>query len=574
MRDKDTLYADIEQTGQIFVEKHYVGKLEGFRFTPDSAAAGVHGKAARHAAAKVLAVELTDRAGRLCDAKDEVLKLERNGVITWEGHEIGRLEPGEDPLRPGFTLIADEHLHAADKERIVKRIDEWLARLIETRLKPLADLSKASELTGLARGIAFRLVENFGILARETVAEEIRALDQEARAELRKFGVRFGAYNIFFPLLLKPAAADLLLLLWALKHGAAAGLDAANLPEPPRQGLTSVPVDKGLPEVFYRAAGFHVCGPRAIRVDMLERLADLIRPLTSWKPTADRPEPPAGAAGRGGFKIQPEMLSIIGCSADEMGNVLFALGFRKERRPVQAKPAVEAATAMADAQPAEETAQAAADAAHTAGEAVVSADASAPAAAKDDAPATDTPETEGVAPHAERPADAAIVTDAEAAPTADATTSAEPEYEEIWRPRRRAQGEEQHRGRARQDRPQRKFGQRHDGRPAEAQHRTAAPAGDTSGGDARAEKYASPPRDRERDRERQNSRHHAGGQNQHQQRQHGGQQRHGGGKPRPEPMVKTASPKKGKDVAADPDSPFAALLQLKERMARATQDQA
>ena len=345
MRDKDTLYADIENTGQIFVEKHYVGKLDGFRFTPDTAAAGVHGKAARHAAAKVLAVELTNRAGRLVDAKDEKFKLERNGAVTWEGQEIGRLEASEDPLRPAFALIADEHLHASDKERIAARVTDWLGRLVELRLKPLIELSKAPDLTGLARGIAFRLVESFGILPRETAAEEIRALDQQARAELRKYGVRFGAYNIYFPLLLKPAAADLLLLLWALKHGAGVGIDPANLPVPPRQGLTSVPVEKSVPEVFYRAAGFHVCGSRAVRVDMLERLADLIRPLTSWKPTTERPEPPSGAVGRGGFRVQPEMLSIIGCSAEEMGNVLFALGFRKERRPVQSKPAATEASA-------------------------------------------------------------------------------------------------------------------------------------------------------------------------------------------------------------------------------------
>jgi hypothetical protein len=38
--------------------------------------------------------------------------------------------------------------------------------------------------------------------------------------------------------------------------------------------------------------------------------------------------------------------------------------------------------------------------------------------------------------------------------------------------------------------------------------------------------------------------------------------------------VRTASPPKRQEKAADPDSPFAALLQLKERMARAAQDQA
>ena len=110
MRDKDTLYADIEHSGQIFVEKHYVGKLEGFRFTPDTSAAGIHGKAARSAAAKVLALELNDRADRLCEAKDEAFTLARNGAVLWEKQEIGRIEAGAEPLRPSFALIADEHL--------------------------------------------------------------------------------------------------------------------------------------------------------------------------------------------------------------------------------------------------------------------------------------------------------------------------------------------------------------------------------------------------------------------------------------------------------------------------------
>ena len=43
------------------------------------------------------------------------------------------------------------------------------------------------------------------MLRRESVAEEIRSLDQPARAQLRKYGVRFGAFNIYFPTMLKPA---------------------------------------------------------------------------------------------------------------------------------------------------------------------------------------------------------------------------------------------------------------------------------------------------------------------------------------------------------------------------------
>ena len=103
--------------------------------------------------------------------------------------------------------------------------------------------------------------------------------------------MRFGAFNIYFPPLLKPAAAELALTLWALKHGSGQRSTAAA--RAAAAGLTSVAADAATPEVFYRACGFHLCGPRAVRLDMLERLADLIRPLLAWRP---RPENPSAAA--------------------------------------------------------------------------------------------------------------------------------------------------------------------------------------------------------------------------------------------------------------------------------------
>ena len=115
------------------------------------------------------------------------------------------------------------------------------------------------------------------------MADEIKSLDQPARAQLRKYGVRFGAFNIYFPQMMKPGPAELTLTLWLLKHGAASGLDLEALPEPPRPGLTSVPANPQMPEAFYRACGYHLCGPRAVRMDILERLADMIRPLIAWR---------------------------------------------------------------------------------------------------------------------------------------------------------------------------------------------------------------------------------------------------------------------------------------------------
>ncbi len=58
---------------------------------------------------------------------------------------------------------------------------------------------------------------------------------------------------------------------------------AEALPPRPQQGLTSVEAGNSIPEPYWRAAGFHVAGARAVRIDMLERLSDLIRARVAWR---------------------------------------------------------------------------------------------------------------------------------------------------------------------------------------------------------------------------------------------------------------------------------------------------
>ncbi|WP_295557832.1 helicase-related protein, partial [uncultured Hyphomicrobium sp.] len=344
LRDKEELSAEIAEDGAIHVENHFVGRLRGFQFSPETQAEGIHGKAARSAAAHVLSRELGMRARRVAAAKADAFKLSRSGRVLWRDEEIATFEPADDPLKPQVALLADEHLTGPDREKVQARLEAWRDELIADRLKPLVDIAKAEDVTGLARGIAFRLTESFGMLKRELITDMMKSLDQEARAQLRKYGVRFGAFNIYFPALLKPAPAELSATLWSLKNAAANGLALEALPELPRAGLTSAAVQQTTPEALYRVYGFHVCGPRAIRLDILERLADLIRPLLAWRPSPDgATTQPKGSTGDGGFVVTPEMMSILGCSPDELSNVLKALGFRLDRKtvPRPAEPAKE-----------------------------------------------------------------------------------------------------------------------------------------------------------------------------------------------------------------------------------------
>ncbi len=335
LRDKDEMNAVIADDGAITVENHYVGRLKGFRFIPETQTEDLQGKATRSAAAHVLTKELAMRARRVASAKTDAMRLNRKGEIVWRGDVIAHLVAGDDPLKPIVVIDADEQLSAPDKERVQERLNTWIGEIIGDRLKPLVEIAKAEDITGLARGIAFRMVENFGVIRRETINDDMKALDQPSRAQLRKYGVRFGAFNIFLPLLLKPAAAETALVLWLLKHGTTTELPPSVFEAPPKPGLTSIPADPNVPDAYYRTLGFHPCGPRAVRVDMLERLADLIRPMIAWRAPAANPSatPPKGSTGNGAFIVTPEMMSILGCSALELGNVLRALGFRSEKRP-------------------------------------------------------------------------------------------------------------------------------------------------------------------------------------------------------------------------------------------------
>ncbi len=376
MREKEQLMASVSSDGDIHVEGEFIGQMTGFRFVPDDSATDSQAKALKAASLKAIAAEITNRAKACIGAPDAEFALKRDGAVEWLGAKIAQLEPGANILKPRTQLLANDQLEGPDRLAVQTRVETFVADRIATVLEPLVKLAAAEDVAGLARGLAFRLTENLGVLVRDEVADEVKALDQAARGTLRPYGVRFGAYHVFMPMLLKPAAAELKLLLWALWQTAqpdtSARIALDKLPEPPGQGLTSVVFDRSTPNGFYRSVGYRICGTRAVRIDMLERLADLIRPCIYWKPEKEGDERPAGSVEGGGFTVTPDMMSLVGCSGDDFSSILKGLGYRLERRAVkvEAKPAEEtagepegeAALASEPAEPAEPVAGESADA--------------------------------------------------------------------------------------------------------------------------------------------------------------------------------------------------------------------
>lgn len=588
LRENAMLEAEISVNGDVFVEGHHVGQLSGFRFTLAPGAEGQDLKAVESAASKALGLEFEARAARMHAAGNGDLALSSDGMVRWLGEPVARLTSSDHIMRPRIVLLADELLSGHAREHVQARVERFVNHHIATVLKPLDDLTRAEDLQGIAKGLAYQIAENLGVLFRRDVTEDVKALDQDGRASLRKYGIRFGAYHVFMPALLKPAPAELITLLWALKNDALDKPGYGDLIPALAAGRTSIVTDHAFERNFYRLAGFRFLGKRAVRIDILERLADLIRPLLQWKPGS--PTRPDGAYDGRRFIATPAMLSILGATADDIEEILKGLGYRADSvsadeaatHLASTVPAPAAPEAAAAETPTSETPEATAEAdaegqtEDAAEEATTSAEAEV-AAVQTEAPAEAQPESQPEA-QAEQAAAAAA---AEAPAATVSAESADAVVEEkrvlLWRPGGGRPDQQQNRG-------ERRGGPRRDG----------APSGEGGRRNDRGGEGRQPSRNRgddRRDNRPREARQGEGGQREGGQREGGrderqgrndnrprnnegrdrqdrGQQNRG---PRPERHGKPQNqnyearpPRKDKPI--DPDSPFAKLAALKEQM--------
>jgi ATP-dependent RNA helicase SUPV3L1/SUV3 len=617
LRENTSLNTEIGKTGEVIVEGHVIGRLDGFTFAPDAAEAGSDAKALQAAAQAVLAGEINARAEKLGNAPDEQFVLTSEGIIRWTGDAVARLSAADDALHPRVRIISDERLTGSPRDKVQARLELWLKTHIEKLLGPMFELSKAEDVTGIARGIAYQLVEALGVLERPKIASELKDLDQPSRATLRKYGVRFGAYHLYFPALLKPAARALAALLWALKQDNVDLSALSGAQHLASSGRTSFPVDKSLPRDAYRVLGYKQAGERAVRVDILERLADLIRPALAWRENSPG-EKPAGAFDGRSFVVTQAMTSLTGSAGEDFASVLRALGYRMEKRPpLPAKPVV-TETVAPEAPPAEGTAETSTE---TAAEAVAGLPADAPAAAAaaealtvEDAPGLEQPgepaheepaldaaseapvtpeDAPAIAPPAEQaaaPVEAAAAetaaTEAAASPDAAAPVEApaEPELVEVWRPGGRHEDRkprhERHRHqRHHQPRPQAaaeagsapaegEAAQAADGeKRRQGGHRKDFRKGRDEGGERREQRDDRNRRFEGKDRgkgkpgDRDNGREYRG-----RDRDKGRDRRDRESGPSLRPYASSANPRE-RDRPIDPNSPFAKLAALKEQLA-------
>ena len=299
--EQDELLSAVTRRGEVVVEGHPVGHMEGFGFVPDPLCEGEERRLVLRAARRALREEVPLRVGRLEAETDAALAWIPSQRIVWSGAPVARLRAGAHALRPQVEVLDSEFLDGPGRERVRARLQRFADGQIRAALAPLMEAAKAADAESALRGPLHRLVESLGVVPGATEEDIPPAL----RGRLKALGVRAGRYGLFVPALLKPRATGMRALLWALRRGVA-------VPELPAAGLVSIAPPEQWPMGFAGAMGWVEAGPVLVRLDVAERVAAEL----------------AFAARNGAVPLPFDLASRLSVKPDIVPAVLRALGFR------------------------------------------------------------------------------------------------------------------------------------------------------------------------------------------------------------------------------------------------------
>jgi ATP-dependent RNA helicase SUPV3L1/SUV3 len=271
LRDEGEMTSSVAAAGEVTVEGEHLGRIEGFRFVPDTTEGQTDQKAVLSAALRALRTDLPARLQAFTASPDGELVFDSQLRVCWGGGPVARLLPSGDILAPKVEALASDLLDGPAREDVRKRAAAWVETRVRLGLSELMDARATAELPPGARGIVFQLCESLGVLPRRPIEQQLAQLGEEDRKALARLGVRVGVYSLYFPSMLKPVPIRLRAGLWMVAKG------RETIPPLPIEGRTSMDLPRDAERDFYAAIGYLPLGDHAIRADMVERLAAMAR---------------------------------------------------------------------------------------------------------------------------------------------------------------------------------------------------------------------------------------------------------------------------------------------------------
>ena len=309
-KDAGALPVVIGDQGEVLVEDHVIGTLEGFRFTVAADARHADKRLLLAAAEKRLGAELAKRGKDLAESGDDELALSFPW-IEWRGVGVAELTAGANLAQPRVLLDrAIEALDPALRKAAQARLDRWMAEQLARHLPVFGALDACQRDAAAGaplRAVAGALLDAGGLLPRRAIGAQVEALDPAARKKLNRMGVTIGTLDLFAPALLKPGPARWRRMLMRLAEG-------------PRDGATVLPRNAPGADLPY---GFRPLCQQAVRIDLVERIARAAHDARK---------------GRAPFAPDAALATSMGIQPDTLARLMAQLGFRAARPSDDGKP--------------------------------------------------------------------------------------------------------------------------------------------------------------------------------------------------------------------------------------------
>lgn len=200
----------------------------------------------------------------LVDAQHEAFQLDATGRISAADTPLGRLVRGTSAASPNVQLAALPEVGAGLRSQLQRRLLAF-ARDEVSRLFSALHGAKHSD-QGALRAIAYQLEQGLGTASARELAPTLSVLSQEARESLRLADVTIGELSVWLPKLLRQPTLERRSLLTRVFH------PELSLPPLGHPNYET----RGVPAPVWLGLGYVALGPRACRVDLVERAASAL----------------------------------------------------------------------------------------------------------------------------------------------------------------------------------------------------------------------------------------------------------------------------------------------------------
>jgi ATP-dependent RNA helicase SUPV3L1/SUV3 len=311
LKQEAKLETKISEKDEVIIDKQFIGTIKGLKLNLDfsSTALQTDIKSIKKAARQGIVEELKKRIQGIIkeDLTTAKLELKDDFKILWKNNPIAMIIPGKDYLNPKIKLLIDDSLDVEEQYELKNYLEKWVDKEKNLYLSDLIKTSKIILENNYARALCFRLFENHGVLKRLDNEDLLKNLEKDQRANLKKIGIKIGRYHIYQPLMIKPKAVSLKIILWNCFN------DKTKGEKCPTYGLNFLKNFETKNKNFLLICGFETFENYIVRVDILEKLFIKILNSSTNKQ----------------FLISSEMLNLLGCGKEDFEKLLKLMNYKK-----------------------------------------------------------------------------------------------------------------------------------------------------------------------------------------------------------------------------------------------------